>query len=45
MSELTTINTNNFAEMAKAMGMANDTTAKRGMFLSRLRIELSLIHI
>ena len=39
MSELTTINTNNFSEMAKAMGMANDTTAKRGMFLSRLRIE------
>jgi len=39
MSELTTINTNNFAEMAKAMGMANDTAAKKGMFLSRLRIQ------
>ena len=45
MTELTTINTNNYAEMAKAMGMANEaaTTKKQGMFLARLRINHSAI--
>ena len=45
MTELTTINTSNYAEMAKAMGMANEaaTTKKQGMFLARLRINHSAI--
>lgn len=45
MTELTTIDTNNYAEMAKAMGMANEaaTTKKQGMFLARLRINHSAI--
>ena len=40
MNELTTIDTNNYAEMAKAMGIANESPAqkKQGMFLARLRI-------
>jgi hypothetical protein len=40
MNELTTIDTNNYAEMAKAMGIANEAPAqkKQGMFLARLRI-------
>ena len=53
MNDITTIDTNNYAEMAKAMGMANEASAqkKQGMFLARLRIQhsailgLSLIHI
>jgi len=45
MTELTTIDTNNYAEMAKAIGMANEaaTTKKQGMFLARLRINHSAI--
>ena len=45
MTELTTIDTNNYAEMAKAMGMANEAVAqkKQGMFLARLRINHSPI--
>ena len=45
MTELTTIDTNNYAEMAKAMGMANEaaTIKKQGMFLARLRINHSAI--
>jgi hypothetical protein len=45
MTDITTIDTNNFAEMAKAMGMANETASqkKQGMFLSRLRIQHSPI--
>ncbi len=45
MTELTTINTSNYAEMAKAMGMANEAanTKKQGMFLARLRINHSAI--
>ena len=45
MTELTTIDTNNYAEMAKAMGMANEAanTKKQGMFLARLRINHSAI--
>ncbi len=45
MTELTTLDTNNYAEMAKAMGMANEaaTTKKQGMFLARLRINHSAI--
>ena len=45
MTELTTIDTNNYAEMAKAMGMANEaaTTKKQGMFLARLRLNHSPI--
>ena len=45
MTGLTTIDTNNYAEMAKAMGMANEAanTKKQGMFLARLRINHSAI--
>ena len=45
MTELTTIDTNNYAEMAKAMGMANEASSqkKQGMFLARLRIQHSAI--
>ena len=45
MTELTTIDTNNYAEMAKAMGMANEAPAqkKQGMFLARLRLNHSPI--
>jgi hypothetical protein len=45
MTELTTIDTNNYAEMAKAMGIANEaaTTKKQGVFLARLRINHSPI--
>ena len=45
MTELTTIDTNNYAEMAKAMGMANEAanTKKQGMFLARLCINHSAI--
>ena len=45
MTELTTIDTNNYAEMAKAMGMANEAanTKKQGIFLARLRINHSAI--
>ena len=40
MNDITTIDTNNYAEMAKAMGLANEAPAqkKQGMFLARLRI-------
>ena len=45
MNDITTIDTNNYAEMAKAMGMANEASAqkKQGMFLARLRIQHSAI--
>lgn len=45
MNEITTIDTNNYAEMAKAMGIANEVAAKKkqGMFLARLRIQHSPI--
>ena len=45
MTELTTIDTSNYAEMAKAMGMANEAPAqkKQGMFLARLRLNHSPI--
>ena len=45
MTELTTIDTNNYAEMAKAMGMANEAPSqkKQGMFLARLRLNHSPI--
>ena len=45
MTELTTIDTNNYAEMAKAMGIANEAPAqnKQGIFLSRLRLNHSPI--
>ena len=40
MNDITTIDTSNYAEMAKAMGLANEAPAqkKQGMFLARLRI-------
>ena len=40
MNDITTIDTNNYAEMAKAMGIANEAPSqkKQGMFLARLRI-------
>ena len=40
MNDITTIDTTNYAEMAKAMGLANEAPAqkKQGMFLARLRI-------
>jgi hypothetical protein len=40
MNDITTIDTNNYAEMAKAMGLANEAPSqkKQGMFLARLRI-------
>ena len=42
MTELTTIDTNNYAEMAKAMGMATDTgTKQKASTLARLRINHS----
>jgi len=45
MSQLTTIDTNNYAAMAEAMGLANEAPAqkKQGMFLARLRINHSPI--
>lgn len=45
MNQVTTINTNNYAEMAKAMGMAGEAVAqkKQGIFLARLRINHSPI--
>ena len=45
MNDITTIDTNNYAEMAKAMGIANEAAAqkKQGMFLARLRIQHSPI--
>tara|TARA_R100000458_G_C8240385_1_gene219618 strand:+ start:92 stop:970 length:879 start_codon:yes stop_codon:yes gene_type:complete len=45
MTELTTIDTNNYAEMAKAMGIANEAASqkKQGMFLARLRLQHSPI--
>tara|TARA_R110002153_G_scaffold21961_2_gene72621 strand:+ start:525 stop:1427 length:903 start_codon:yes stop_codon:yes gene_type:complete len=45
MTELTTIDTNNYAEMAKAMGMATEASSakKQGMFLARFRINHSAI--
>lgn len=45
MNDLTTIDTNNYAEMAKAMGIANEAASqkKQGMFLARLRINHSPI--
>jgi hypothetical protein len=45
MNDITTIDTNNYADMAKAMGMANEAPAqkKQGMFLARLRINHSPI--
>ena len=45
MTELTTIDTNNYAEMAKAMGIANEAPAqkKQGIFLARLRLNHSPI--
>jgi len=45
MNDITTIDTNNYAEMAKAMGMANEASSqkKQGMFLARLRIQHSAI--
>tara|TARA_R100001460_G_scaffold25386_5_gene51059 strand:- start:627 stop:1508 length:882 start_codon:yes stop_codon:yes gene_type:complete len=45
MNDITTIDTNNYAEMAKAMGMANESASqkKQGMFLARLRIQHSPI--
>ena len=43
--ELTTIDTNNYAEMAKAMGIANEggTNKKKSSNLARLRINHSPI--
>ena len=40
MNDIVTIDTSNYAEMAKAMGLANEAPAqkKQGMFLARLRI-------
>lgn len=45
MNDITTIDTNNYAEMAKAMGIANEASAqkKQGIFLGRLRINHSPI--
>ena len=45
MNDITTIDTNNYAVMAKAMGLANEAPAqkKQGMFLARLRINHSPI--
>ena len=45
MNDITTIDTNNYAEMAKAMGIANEAASqkKQGMFLARLRIQHSPI--
>lgn len=45
MNEITTIDTNNYAEMAKAMGIANEVSVqkKQGIFLARLRIQHSAI--
>ena len=45
MNQITTIDTNNFGEMAKAMGIANEVTSqkKQGIFLARLRINHSPI--
>jgi len=44
MNEITTIDTNNYAAMAKAMGIANEgTTAKKASTLARLRIHHSPI--
>ena len=45
MNQVTTIDTNNFGEMAKAMGIANEVTTqkKQGIFLARLRINHSPI--
>ena len=45
MNQVTTIDTNNYAEMAKAMGIANEAPVakKQGMFLARLRINHSPI--
>mgnify|MGYP005685657795 CR=1 FL=1 len=41
--ELTTIDTNNYAVMAKAMGIANETTSQKSSNLPRLRISHSPI--
>ena len=38
MTELVTINENNYAAMAKAMGIANDAPKKKANILNRLRI-------
>ena len=45
MNEITTIDTNNYAEAAKAMGIANEVSVqkKQGIFLARLRIQHSAI--
>ena len=45
MIEITTIDTNNYAEAAKAMGIANEVSVqkKQGIFLARLRIQHSAI--
>jgi hypothetical protein len=45
MNDITTIDTNNYADMAKAMGIANEvaTQKKQGIFLARLRINHSPI--
>ena len=45
MNQVTTIDTDNYAEMAKAMGIANEAPVakKQGMFLARLRINHSPI--
>ncbi len=45
MNQVMTIDTNNFGEMAKAMGIANEAPAakKQGVFLARLRINHSPI--
>ena len=45
MSGLTIIDTNNYAAMAKAMGIANEisNTSKQGIFLARMRINHSPI--
>jgi hypothetical protein len=45
MNQVMTIDTNNFGEMAKAMGIANEAAVvkKQGVFLARLRINHSPI--
>tara|TARA_S200002703_G_scaffold41817_2_gene36269 strand:+ start:565 stop:1467 length:903 start_codon:yes stop_codon:yes gene_type:complete len=43
MTQLTTIDTNNFAAMAKAMGIANEKTKSASSSLARLRISHSPI--
>ena len=38
MTQLTTVDTNNFAAMAKAMGIAHEKTSSSSSSLARLRI-------